>query len=167
MSTVPTLAEIDAENDPQRAQVLKAIRTVLTGTNVEHPGKVTIAAVAAEAGVAYHQMQQGRFRDLRYRFKEALEALTQEQKTPREAELKRSLEQTRSELAELRTRHEALRHERDQWRAGAETVIRTVVVLKAENKQLERTVSRQQEQLRKRRDNVVDFPSHKPNPNPD
>ena len=52
MSTVPTLAEIDAENDPQRAQVLKAIRTVLTGTNVEHPGKVTIAAVAAEAGVA-------------------------------------------------------------------------------------------------------------------
>ena len=125
MSTVPTLAEIDAENDPQRAQVLKAIRTVLTGTNVEHPGKVTIAAVAAEAGVAYHQMQQGRFRDLRYRFKEALEALTQEQKTPREAELKRSLEQTRSELAELRTRHEALRHERDQWRAGAETVIRT------------------------------------------
>ena len=167
MSTVPTLAEIDAENDPQRAQVLKAIRTVLTGTNGEHPGKVTIAAVAAEAGVAYHQMQQGRFRDLRYRFKEALEALTQEQKTPREAELKRSLEQTRSELAELRTRHEALRHERDQWRAGAETVIRTVVVLKAENKQLERTVSRQQEQLRKRRDNVVDFPSHKPNPNPD
>lgn len=131
------------------------------------PGKITIAAVAAEAGVAYHQMQQGRFRDLRYRFKEALEALTQEQTTPKEAELQRSLEQTRGELAELRTRHEAVRHERDQWRAGAETVIRTVVVLKAENKQLQRTVSRQQEQLRKRRDNVVEFPFHKPDPNPD
>lgn len=135
---LPTRAEIDAEANPTRKAILEAIVRVLAGTprDAALRGRVSVNALAMDAGIKRDRLTTGAHRDLRLRF-EALKRVQEQVTTAKEHELLRINERLAEQLVTANRRHEAAKEERDRLKLAVQALAQQVQVLTIEKIRLQ------------------------------
>lgn len=148
---LPTDHEIASEPDKRRRAILGAMQRILTG-RPRHvpPGRDSVSQLAIEAGVGRHHLYQ-RNPDLRVRFERLRE--TGGQRTSREVELQRRLDDAVSEVRRLTILQSQTHHRTEQWKGLVDTLQRAINVLQEElrteeirSQRLEKRLGKVQEQ---------------------
>jgi hypothetical protein len=129
----PTAEEVRQENNPTRKAVMGAMVRMLEGRpNIATPGRLSVNALAQEAGIPRSRLVNGAMQDLGERFL-AIAAARQQPTTAGEVALTKALEELREKHQQLRETHARTLAERDQWKAAANAFARIVHLLKVEN----------------------------------
>ena len=137
--TIPTPDEVRAEQDPIRKSILGAILRICENRplNVE-PGSRSVVALAEEAGVKRHWLNQ-RHRDLRERFvfirETLLEPVQPDDTDDRYLELQ-------AQIDELKRRCDQVANERDKWKYSAQLFVRAMNVQEVELGRRDVTIQR-------------------------
>lgn len=122
----------------ERHEIEAAMGRLLDGTPLRSDGKLTIVALAVEAGVKRHMLTH-KHTDLRDLFYARVKA--RDGATPNEAAL-------REQNSELRRRLDTLRAERDEYKQAAEALARALNVQTIENGALRLQIDKLRQRVR-------------------
>jgi hypothetical protein len=153
----PSADDVRQEDNPTRKAVLAAIIRMLDGRpTVVPPGRLSVAALAREAGIDRAKLTTGAVRDLGSRFSAIVEAQSSVW-TQHEIALNEELGRVRAQHKKLQKRHAELQTDRDKWKAAATSFARAVQVLKIENTNQSTRINALERRMN-REGNVSDFP---------
>lgn len=116
----------------ERAEIEAAMSRLLDGIPLRSDGKLTIVALAIEAGLKRHVLTH-KHTDLRDRFNAQVKA---------QHAVPASDAAAREEITGLRSKLDELRGERDEYKHAAEALARALNVLTSENDTLRSQLSR-------------------------
>lgn len=150
---VPSLDEIRDEKDSIRKEILAAMRRISDGTPLHVPvGAYSVVSLAEEAEVKRHWLNQ-RHKDLKDRWIFIKDHYLE---PPAAVDEDERIAAFQTKIHDLEKRLEAVREERDNWKASAQLFIRALNVQEVELGKRDTAIERLNKRLEKATQGHVD-----------